>query len=51
MVDSSCILELELIDGLGEVKKRGQSEMNPCVWHSHAQNDWVWGGERSRTLI
>lgn len=34
MVDSSSILELELIDGLGEVKKRGQSEMNPCVWHS-----------------
>lgn len=34
MVDLSHILELELIHGLGEVKKRGQSEMNPCVWHS-----------------
>lgn len=31
MVDSSRILELELIDGLGEVKKRGQSDESLCV--------------------
>lgn len=34
MVNSSCILEVELIDGLGEVRERGQSEMNPCKWTS-----------------
>lgn len=31
MVDLNCILELELIDGLGGGKGKG-TEMNPCMW-------------------
>lgn len=34
MVDSSYILEAELLDGLGKLMEKGQSEMNPCLWAS-----------------
>lgn len=30
--DSSFIVEVEVIDGLGGGKGKETSEMNPCVW-------------------
>lgn len=31
MVDSNYILELELIDGFGKIRKDGQLQLNPCM--------------------
>ena len=58
MVDSSCILEAELFGGLGRVRERGQSEVNPCLWasavgwcHLLTRERWDLGREKSRTPI